>query len=180
MKAYYVKSPFQPRFELEDARRLAEELGGRIGRFWRGTLWRTPGGGESSQPVLFLQRMIFWTDCRGCPAGRLLLASGRHQRLADDDGDRPGFGLSGSCRFALLFGNAASPRAGFGSFPEAKLFTWDKPAHACLATRIPTGTALTLPLLERNGGGRCSDGSGISEFRVQYLDGRAKIQVTEE
>lgn len=27
VKAYYVKSPFQPRFELEDARRLAEELG---------------------------------------------------------------------------------------------------------------------------------------------------------
>ena len=27
VKAYYVKSPFQPQFELEDARRLAEALG---------------------------------------------------------------------------------------------------------------------------------------------------------
>ena len=26
---------------------------------------------------------------------------------------------------------------------EAGLFTWDKPAYACLATRIPTGTSIT-------------------------------------
>ena len=27
VKAYFVKGPFQPQFELEDARRLAKELG---------------------------------------------------------------------------------------------------------------------------------------------------------
>ena len=30
VRAYYVKSAFQPQFELEDARRLAEELGARL------------------------------------------------------------------------------------------------------------------------------------------------------
>ena len=41
-RAYYVNSAFQPAFELEDARRLAEELGGGLGGFGGGTLWRTP------------------------------------------------------------------------------------------------------------------------------------------
>ena len=31
---------------------------------------------------------------------------------------------------------------------EAGLFTWDKPAYACLATRIPAGTAITKAALE--------------------------------
>ena len=30
IRAYYVASPFQPRFEREDARRLAEELGAEL------------------------------------------------------------------------------------------------------------------------------------------------------
>ena len=32
---------------------------------------------------------------------------------------------------------------------EAGLFTWDKPAYACLATRVPTGEAITEALLAR-------------------------------
>ncbi len=163
VKAYYVKSPFQPRFELEDARRLAEELG-RIGRFWRGTLWRTPGGGESSQPVLFLQRMIFWTDCRGCPAGRLLLASGRHQRLGRRWGPARIRALRElSVRSPLR--ECGLTKGRIRELSEAKLFTWDKPAYACLATRIPTGTALTLPLLERTEGEDALTALGFRNFR---------------
>lgn len=49
------------------------------------------------------------------------------------------------------------------------------------ATRIPTGTALTLPLLERTERGEDAlTALGFRNFRVRYLDGRAKIQVTEE
>lgn len=32
---------------------------------------------------------------------------------------------------------------------DAGLFTWDKPAYACLATRIPTGTTITAENLEK-------------------------------
>ena len=32
---------------------------------------------------------------------------------------------------------------------EAGLFTWDKPAYACLATRIPTGQAIVPGLLQK-------------------------------
>ena len=32
---------------------------------------------------------------------------------------------------------------------KAGLFTWDKPAYACLATRVPTGRTITSELLRR-------------------------------
>lgn len=32
---------------------------------------------------------------------------------------------------------------------EAGLFTWDKPAYACLATRIPTNERITAEKLEK-------------------------------
>ena len=35
------------------------------------------------------------------------------------------------------------------SSKEAGLFTWDKPAYACLATRIPTGTRICMEDLKK-------------------------------
>ena len=62
---------------------------------------------------------------------------------------------------------------------EAGLFTWDKPAYACLATRVPTGTALTRELLERTERAECALADlGFRDFRVRYLEGRAKLQGT--
>ena len=55
---------------------------------------------------------------------------------------------------------------------EAGLFTWDKPAYACLATRVPTGTRITPELLaatERAEGWLFSQ--GYTDFRVRLLDG---------
>ena len=64
---------------------------------------------------------------------------------------------------------------------EAGLFTWDKPAYACLATRIPTGTAILAADLEKV---EQAEGAlaalGFRDFRVRLLDGNARIQVTEK
>ena len=181
MKAYYVKSPFQPRFELEDARRLAEELGAD---------WEVLEGDPLADPQVaenppnrcyFCKRMIFGRIAEAARRdGFSLLLDGTN--ASDDDGDRPGIR-------ALRELSVRSPLRECGLTKgrirelsrEAKLFTWDKPAYACLATRIPTGTALTLPLLERTERGEDAlTALGFRNFRVRYLDGRAKIQVTEE
>jgi uncharacterized protein len=61
---------------------------------------------------------------------------------------------------------------------EAGLFTWNKPAYACLATRIPTGDAITKEKLERIE--HAEDylfSLGFSDFRVRMLGSSAKIQV---
>ena len=179
VKAYYVKSPFQPRFELEDARRLAEELGAD---------WEVLEGDPLADPrwrrILptgaIFKRMIFGRIAEAARRDGFLLLDGTN--ASDDDGDRPGIR-------ALRELSVRSPLRECGLTKgrirelsrEAKLFTWDKPAYACLATRIPTGTALTLPLLERTERGEDAlTALGFRNFRVRYLDGRAKIQVTEE
>jgi uncharacterized protein len=61
---------------------------------------------------------------------------------------------------------------------KADLFIWDKPAYACLATRIPTGTSITAEALDKVE--KAEDhmmGLGFSDFRVRYFNGAAKLQV---
>ena len=60
----------------------------------------------------------------------------------------------------------------------AGLFTWDKPAYACLATRIPAGEVITPEKLAATE--RAEDylfSLGFTDFRVRYLSGAAKIQL---
>ena len=62
---------------------------------------------------------------------------------------------------------------------EAGLPTWDKPAYACLATRVPSGTPLrleTLAAVEQAEGALAA--MGLRDFRVRVRDG-ALVQVTE-
>ena len=61
---------------------------------------------------------------------------------------------------------------------EAGLFTWDKPAYACLATRVPAGTAITAQDLKRTETAENYLFSlGLRDIRVRLLDGCARVQV---
>ena len=63
---------------------------------------------------------------------------------------------------------------------EAGLFTHDKPAYACLATRIPTGEEITTSKLQRTE--RAEEflsQMGFRDFRVRCQGNTAKIQVRE-
>ena len=64
---------------------------------------------------------------------------------------------------------------------EAGLFTWNKPAYACLATRIPTGTPITKEDLDRVERAECAlEALGFRDFRVRLFHGAARLQVTGE
>ena len=180
VKAYYVKSPFQPRFELEDARRLAEELGAD---------WEVLEGDPLADPQVaanppnrcyFCKRMIFGRIAEAARRdGFSLLLDGTN--ASDDAGDRPGMR-------ALRELEVRSPLRECGLTKdevrrlsrEAGLFTWEKPAYACLATRIPTGTRITAGDLARVE--RAEDALsrlGFADFRVRLREDGARIQVTE-
>ena len=61
---------------------------------------------------------------------------------------------------------------------QAGLFTHDKPAYACLATRIPTGRAITAGDLERTE--HCEVflmGLGFSGFRIRLYGDCARVQL---
>lgn len=101
---------------------------------------------------------------------------------SDDAGDRPGMK-------ALQEMQVLSPLRECGITKEeirrlskeAGLFTWDKPAYACLATRIPYGEEITeekLRITEKAENYLFS--KGFSDFRVRCVQGHARIQLREE
>ena len=64
---------------------------------------------------------------------------------------------------------------------EAGLFTWDKPAYACLATRIPAGEEITQEKLQATEAAESYLFSlGFTDFRVRSIRGNARLQLREE
>jgi uncharacterized protein len=58
------------------------------------------------------------------------------------------------------------------------LRTWDKPAAACLASRVPYGTAVTLQILDRVGRAEAAlHRLGFTEVRVRHYEGTARVEV---
>ena len=61
---------------------------------------------------------------------------------------------------------------------ERGLPTWDKPAMACLSSRIPYGTEVTIEALERVGAAEAFLRSlGVRQLRVRHHDDVARIEV---
>jgi uncharacterized protein len=58
------------------------------------------------------------------------------------------------------------------------LRTWDKPAAACLASRVPYGTTVTVSVLSRVERAEAAlHGLGLRELRVRHYDDTARIEV---
>ncbi len=58
------------------------------------------------------------------------------------------------------------------------LRTWDKPAAACLASRIPYGTAVSVPLLDRLDRAEAALRQlGFGQLRVRHYDETARIEL---
>jgi len=64
---------------------------------------------------------------------------------------------------------------------ERGLPTWDKPAMACLSSRIPYGTPVTVEALERVGAAEAFlRALGVRQVRVRHHDDVARIEVEPE
>src|SRR5690242_20112193 len=64
---------------------------------------------------------------------------------------------------------------------RAGLPTWDRPASACLASRVPYGTEVTserLALIER--GEAALRELGFRQFRVRAHDSLARVEISQE
>ncbi len=102
---------------------------------------------------------------------------------SDDAGDRPGMRALREFSFRALAaaGMRTRQRRDSAAFKEAGLFTWNKPAYACLATRIPTGQPITAELLSRIEQAEDALFSlGFSDFRVRVFSGCARLELKEE
>ena len=179
--AYYVKSAFQPEFELADAKRLAGELGAKMTVLKLDVLSDSVVTDNPANRCYYCKKKIFNKITEAALAdGYEVLMDGTN--ASDDADDRPGMK-------ALLELQVRSPLRECGITKsevrclskEAGLFTWNKPAYACLATRIPTGTKITAEKLKATEiSEKALSDLGFSDFRIRLSGDTAKIQVREE
>lgn len=181
VRAYYVKSAFQPQFELDDARRLAETLSADMRVLDVDILADETVAANPSDRCYHCKRRIFSAIASAAAAdGYTLLLDGTN--ASDDAGDRPGMRALRelSVRSPLRECGLTKPEIRRLS-REAGLFTWDKPAYACLATRVPAGERLTAEKLENTE--RAEDflfSLGFTDFRVRLFNGAARLQLPAE
>ena len=178
VKAYYVRTPFQPEFEYRDALRLARELNAEMEVIPKNVLEHREVTANPPDRCYHCKKVIFSAIAeKAREDGFSVLLDGTN--ASDREDDRPGMR-------ALRQLNVRSPLRECGLTKDvirelsrqAGLFTWDKPAYACLATRIPTGTAITEDLLARTEWAEDYLLSlGFTDFRVRTLGNDAKLQL---
>ncbi len=180
VRAYYVKSAFQPEFEYEDALRLARELGADM-RVLTPDVLAAPGVRENpADRCYFCKRAIFGSILEAAEKdGFFVLMDGTN--ASDDAADRPGMRALREMAVRSPLRECGLTKAEVRRLSkEGRLFTWDKPAYACLATRIPAGEEITEEKLVRTEAAEDYLFSlGFTDFRVRLFHDCARIQIPE-
>ena len=178
--AYYVRTPFQPQFEYDDAVKLAQELKMPMRTIGMDVLEDPNVAANPANRCYYCKRRIFTAILEAARAdGYSLILDGTN--ASDDASDRPGM-------VALRELEVRSPLRECGLTKpeirrlsrEAGLFTHDKPAYACLATRIPTGVPITAEALQRTEAAEeYLKNLGFTDFRIRLMGSAARIQLPE-
>ena len=179
-RAYYVNSAFQPAFELEDARRLAGELNADMKVLPVDVLASETVTANPPDRCYHCKQMIFRTILAAAEAdGFTVLLDGTN--ASDDASDRPGMRALRELSVRSPLRECGLTKAEIRRLSrEAGLFTWDKPAYACLATRIRTGEEITLQKLKQTEKAEgFLFGLGFRDFRVRMVDNTAKLELRE-
>ena len=178
VRPYFIKTAFQPAFELEDARRLCRDVGAELTILELDALADEAVAENPADRCYHCKRNLFGTLTQRARAdGSCLLLDGTN--ASDDAGDRPGMRALRELEVRSPLRECGLTKAEIRARSKAAgLFTWDKPAYACLATRVPTGQRITAEALAKT---EAAEGFlfslGLTDFRVRYFAGAARIQV---
>ena len=180
VKAYYVKTAFQPRFELEDARRLAKELGADMKVLEVDILCDPSITANSADRCYYCKKELFSRILKAAKEdGFSVLLDGTN--ASDEASDRPGMRAIAELSVRSPLRECGLTKAEIRQLSkEAGLFTHNKPAYACLATRIPVGEEITMEKLQRTEQAeQFLSTLGLRDFRVRCQGDVAKIQARE-
>ena len=180
-RAYYVRSAFQPAFELRDARQIAEQCDLDMEELEADVLACPQIAQNPAERCYHCKKLIFSRILQQAKAeGYALLIDGTN--ASDDAGDRPGMRALREMEVRSPLREAGLTKAQVRLLSkEAGLPTWDKPAYACLATRVQTGTPITKEDLGRIERGEEALASlGFRDFRLRLRGGTAVLQIRAE
>ena len=177
---YYIKTAFQPQFELDDAERLCAQLGVPLTVLELDVLKNEAVTANPPDRCYYCKTALFGAlSARALADGYTLLLDGTN--ASDDAGDRPGMRALKELHVCSPLRECGLTKAEIRRLSrEAGLFTWDKPAYACLATRIPSGDAITAEkLLATERAEAFLFSLGLTDFRVRNYHGAARLQFPE-
>ncbi len=178
VKAYFVKGPFQPQFELEDARRLAKELGAEMEVIETDVLALPEVAENGPRRCYYCKRAIFsLIFARARRDGYDTVIDGTN--ASDQVDDRPGMQAIAELGVLSPLRMCGVTKAQVRELSaEAGLFTARKPSYACLATRVPTGTAITREALEKvERGEEALREMGFSDLRLRLEGTGARLEL---
>lgn len=181
VQAYYVKTAFQPEFEYEDAMRLAKQLGAKVTVLRLDALCDPQVAANPANRCYYCKQNIFGNIWRAARAdGFAVLLDGTN--ASDQADDRPGMKALRELEVRSPLREAGLTKAMIREKSrQAGLFIWDKPAYACLATRIPTGETITEEKLARTEWAESYlMDRGFSDLRVRLLGDCARVQLPED
>lgn len=179
--AFFIKTAFQPQFELDDATRLAAQLNARITILPDDVFSREEIIANPPDRCYHCKTALF-TRIKNAAiaAGYTVLIDGTN--ASDDCDDRPGMRALKElsvrsplreCGITKVQVRALSKAAG--------LFTHNKPAYACLATRIPTGMRIAPDTLQKVEQAEAALYTmGFRDLRVRIAGKGAKLQLPAE
>ncbi len=178
VKAYFVRSEFQPEFELQDAIKLANEIGVELEVLNVGVCEDERIAANAPDRCYHCKSKLFLEIVRAANRdGYAIIADGTN--ASDDLSDRPGMR-------AVREQGVVSPLFECGLIKNEIRFlckkiglsVWDKPSYSCLATRIAGGERITRDKLEKiESAEKILFEKGYQNFRVRYKDDSARLEI---
>ena len=181
VKAYYVKSEFQPGFEFENALKFVSDYGIKLKVIKLSVLSDKKVVANPKNRCYFCKKQIFSAIYKAASKdGFKFVLDGTN--ASDKASDRPGMKalkeLSVLSPLKLCNITKADVRK---LSKKEKLPTWNKISYTCLATRIITGQKINKHLLQRTEKAeKYLFSLGFVDFRVRTVNDTAKIQIRKE
>lgn len=181
VKAYYVRTSFQPEFEYEDAKKTAEYIGVNMATIEIDILSDDRIRDNPKERCYYCKQKIMGTIKKEAENdGYSLVIEGTN--ASDNIGDRPGMKAIKELGILSPLLECSMTKNNIRELSKkAGLQTWNKPSYSCLATRIPTGDSITeskLNIVEDSENKLRN--IGFSDFRVRLRDGGAVMELREE
>jgi uncharacterized protein len=170
-----------PEAERAEARSLAVRLGARHVEVASREVEDPDYAANTVQRCYFCKRELY-QRCREVAAGEGITMIADGFNLDDRRDHRPGHRAAGEAGVCSPLAEAGLGKAAIRAWSEALgLPTWDKPQLACLASRIPYGTAVTPERLAQVERAEVAVRAlGLRSFRVRHHGEVGRLEVAEE
>ncbi|MDR3000414.1 MAG: ATP-dependent sacrificial sulfur transferase LarE [Fibromonadaceae bacterium] len=147
VKAYFVKTEFQPEFELEDAQKIAKQVEAELMVIEKSIKKKKKVASNPPDRCYHCKKVIFETiKAQAFASGIPIVIDGTN--ASDNIAGRPGVQALKELFIRSPLWECGITKDEIRSLSkEAGLFTWNKTAFPCLATRIPFNTVITKELL---------------------------------